>query len=199
MQGAAGGNSNGFGGASSGGARPQTAEIIKTFGERCPNVIVNNRADLSHYVVRLEHEGGKGYLRKDNKVVVFVRETGDSIFSKSTMSLGGSVQDACTAIAAHWAAHAEELKAKPVQTASTQTPVPAVAAAEKAKLNVISTPAGADIEINGSFVGNTPSDIEVDPGKNEVRITKKGFAPWSRSVMVKGGTITLNAELESAH
>src|ERR1035441_6693472 len=31
----------GFGGTAHGGARPQTAEIIKTFGEGCPEVLVN--------------------------------------------------------------------------------------------------------------------------------------------------------------
>ena len=34
MSGGVGGTQDAFGGASKGGARPQTAEIIKTFGER---------------------------------------------------------------------------------------------------------------------------------------------------------------------
>ena len=38
VHGGGGGNWAGFGEASSGGARPQTAEIIKTFGERCSDV-----------------------------------------------------------------------------------------------------------------------------------------------------------------
>jgi len=37
-----GGAGGAFGGSMAGGARPQTAEIIKTFGERCPQVLVNN-------------------------------------------------------------------------------------------------------------------------------------------------------------
>ena len=195
MKGAVGGSTDGFAGVSEGGARPQTAEVIKTFGQRCPQVVINQRPDLSQYVVRLEHEGGKGYLRKDNKVAVFVRQTGDSIFSKSTMSLGGSVQDACAAITGHWAEHAEQLKIAPAPTASAQVATVG-ATVDKPKVSVLSTPTGADIEINGNFVGNTPSTIEVDPGRNEVKISKKGFATWSRTLAVKGGTITVNAELE---
>ena len=38
MSGASGGSTAGFGSEAQGGARPQTAEIIKTFGERCPRV-----------------------------------------------------------------------------------------------------------------------------------------------------------------
>ncbi|MBZ5555346.1 MAG: hypothetical protein LAO21_21775 [Acidobacteriia bacterium] len=92
-----GGTSNGFGGAVKGGARPQTAEIIKTFGERCPGVTVNMKQEKADYIVLLDHEGGKGYALKDNKFAVFNKD-GDSIASGSTRSLGNAVKDACAAI-----------------------------------------------------------------------------------------------------
>ena len=92
------GASNGSGGgAEAGGARPQTAEVIKTFTERCPEVTVTNKSDMANYAVTLDHEGGKGAIRKDNKVAVF-RRNGDAILSKSTRELGNAVKDACAAI-----------------------------------------------------------------------------------------------------
>jgi hypothetical protein len=96
-----GGTQDGFGGASKGGARPQTAEIIKTFNERCPAVIINNRQDKADYIILLDHEGGKELISRDNKVVVFNKE-GDAIMSGSTRSLGNAVKDACTTIAQDW-------------------------------------------------------------------------------------------------
>lgn len=193
------GGTGAFSSSSTGGARPQTAEIIKTFGQRCPQVIINNRAEMADYVVELEHEGGKGLLQHKDKVATFVRKTGDSIFSESTLSVGGSVQDACKAILTHWGAHAKELQAMPSPVApGTQTVVVAApVAVAKVSINVTSTPAGADITINGGFVGNTPSLVEVDPGENVVVLSKKGYADWTRTVKVKGGTINLNAELEA--
>ncbi len=101
VSGGGGGTSGGFGGGGSGGARPQTAEIIKTFGERCPDVIVNNKQEKADYVVLLDHEGGKVFIQHDNKVVVFNRD-GDSILAHSTRSLGNAVKDACDAIAKDW-------------------------------------------------------------------------------------------------
>jgi hypothetical protein len=101
VSGGVGGTSDGFGGASKGGARPQTAEIIKTFGERCPDAIVNNRQEKADYVVLLDHEGGKELIAHDNKVVVFNKD-GDAIMSHSTRVLGNAVKDACSAIAADW-------------------------------------------------------------------------------------------------
>jgi hypothetical protein len=101
VSGGVGGSSGGFGGAEKGGARPQTAEIIKTFGERCPAVIVNDRQEKADYVVLLDHEGGKELISRDNKVVVFNKD-GDSIMSRSTRILGNAVKDACAAIAEDW-------------------------------------------------------------------------------------------------
>ena len=101
ISGGAGGTADGFGGASAGGARPQTAEIMKTFGERCPTVTINNKQEKADYVVLLDHEGGKEVVSRDNKVVVFNRD-GDSIMSRSTRILGNAVKDACSAIAADW-------------------------------------------------------------------------------------------------
>jgi hypothetical protein len=92
----AGGNSNGWGSSSSfsGGARPQTAEIIKTLNERCPQITVTSRLDRADFVLTLDHEGGKALLQHHNKIAVFNKD-GDVIFSKSTISLGNSVKDAC--------------------------------------------------------------------------------------------------------
>ncbi len=67
-------------------------------------IAVNIRADKADYVVTLQHEGGKGWGQKDNKVAVFNRE-GDLIFSSSTVTLGGAVEGACVAIRCDWTRH----------------------------------------------------------------------------------------------
>jgi len=81
----------------SGGARPQTAEIIKTFRERCPILTVTLQKEKADYIVLLDHEGGKKFYRRDSKVAVF-NGRGDAIFSKSTRKLGSVVHEACEAI-----------------------------------------------------------------------------------------------------
>ncbi len=75
--------------------------------------------------------------------------------------------------------------------------VPAAPApAAQASLAIDSTPAGADVEIDGAFVGNTPSTVSVAPGGHQIAVKKKGFADWTKTLNVTGGTIHLNAELE---
>ena len=89
--------SGGFAVGTQGGSRPQTAEIIKTFEDRCSEVTITNDRTKADYIVLLDHEGGKGWARKDNKVVVF-DHLGTSLHSGSTVSLGNAVKDACKAI-----------------------------------------------------------------------------------------------------
>ncbi|HEV2135089.1 MAG TPA: PEGA domain-containing protein, partial [Terracidiphilus sp.] len=72
------------------------------------------------------------------------------------------------------------------------------AAAAQASLIVSSTPPGADIEIDGAFVGNTPSTIDVAPGAHEITVKKSGFADWTRKLNVTGGSVHLDATLEAA-
>ena len=180
MSGGGGGSSSGFGGAESGGARPQTAEIIKTFGERCPQATVNNKKERANYIVVLDHEGGKSWVHHKNKVAVFEAQSGDTIVSHSTYSLGGSVQDACDAITKHWTEHGKELRAA---LASKTDSAPATGAAAAApemrasipKVSVESTPGGADIEVDGNFVGSTPSAIELTAGDHVIVVKKSGF------------------------
>jgi hypothetical protein len=203
--GGGGGTRGSYGTSFSGGARPQTAEIIKTFGERCPGVTVNNIPERTDYIVLLDHEGGKGVLRHKNKVAVFARVTGDSIVSKSTLSLGGSVQDACEAISNDWASHGSAMRAAAAaalsKSASVAQPLAAATSAPAAlstgKLSVVSVPDGADIEVDGSFVGNTPSDVQVLEGDHSVSVKKVGFKNWERKLKVSAGSsVRLNAELD---
>ena len=66
-----------------------------------------------------------------------------------------------------------------------------------ATLQVDSTPAGAEINIDGKFVGNTPSGVRLEEGSHMVIVKKKEFKHWRRKVKITGGSdIHLNAELE---
>jgi hypothetical protein len=68
----------------------------------------------------------------------------------------------------------------------------------QASIAIDSMPTGADIEIDGAFVGNTPSTVSLSPGTHSIGVKKKGFNDWSRTLSVTTGTVHLNAELEQA-
>jgi len=196
ITGNSGGTNDAHGGHMSGGARPQTAEIIKTFGDRCSQVVVNNQKDKADYVVVLDHEGGKSILAHDNKVAVF-NSDGDAIVSHSTRSLGNSVKDACEAIAKDWPSRAGKVTAQKQAAQLVTVSDKSTSVSVGSKIAVSSTPGNADIALDGSFVGNTPSEIEVTPGDHTLTVSKSGFKPWERKFKATGGNVNISAELES--
>lgn len=74
---------------------------------------------------------------------------------------------------------------------------PAPVAPVQASLVVDSAPTGADIEIDGGFVGNTPSTVAVSAGSHQIAVKRKGFSDWNKTINITGGTVHLDADLES--
>ncbi len=71
------------------------------------------------------------------------------------------------------------------------------AAPSTGKLSIVSIPDSADIEVDGGFVGNTPSDVEVPQGDHTITVKKSGFKDWERKLKVSAGSsVHLNTELE---
>jgi hypothetical protein len=66
-----------------------------------------------------------------------------------------------------------------------------------AELEVSSTPDGADIEIDGNFVGSTPSTLGVAAGPHQLSVKKAGFKPWERKITVSSGRVKIDATLEA--
>jgi hypothetical protein len=65
-----------------------------------------------------------------------------------------------------------------------------------ASVSVESNVTGADIEVDGNFVGSTPSKVEVTPGSHAITVKKKGYQTWTRTMNVSGTGAKVNAELE---
>jgi len=61
-----------------------------------------------------------------------------------------------------------------------------------------SDPTAADVEVDGAFVANTPSTIQLSAGQHLIKVTKGGKS-WQRTLNVlAGSTLNLNATLEGS-
>lgn len=85
-------------------------------------------------------------------------------------------------------------KFQPLVPAQQAVAAPATDVA--AALEISSVPPSAEIEIDGSFVGNTPSSVAVAAGEHSIRITKAGYKPWERKIRTSSGNVTVIAELK---
>lgn len=72
----------------------------------------------------------------------------------------------------------------------SQIPValpPANEAAAKPQLMITSEPTGAEIEINGEFIGSTPTTVSARSGSVAITIKKSGFQTWQRTLNLNSG------------
>ena len=74
---------------------------------------------------------------------------------------------------------------------------PPDAAEELASVIIKSTPDGADITVDGKYVGNAPSTLRLKQGDHNIFIEKSGYKSWQRTISLSpGGIITIDAALE---
>lgn len=65
-----------------------------------------------------------------------------------------------------------------------------------ATVSVNSDPTGADIYVDGAFVGNTPSTLHLSAGEHAIKVESAGKKSWERQLEVlKDSKVTLSATL----
>jgi len=83
---------------------------------------------------------------------------------------------------------------------SSQNSLPAATAVEYGTVSVSSVPDGADVYIDGKFVGNAPETLKLSTGPHSVRLTAEGRKDWERSIEVlKDSQLNLKGQLAAAN
>lgn len=85
----------------------------------------------------------------------------------------------------------------PIQSEPAVSPEPPAGMASIGTIEVRSTPDGAEVYVDGGFIGNAPATLKLAPGQHTVRVTQTGFKDWSREITVQAGSEAhLSASLE---
>ncbi|HEY7302758.1 MAG TPA: PEGA domain-containing protein [Bryobacteraceae bacterium] len=77
-------------------------------------------------------------------------------------------------------------------------PVPASSGHGTASVSITSSTPGAEIELDGAFVGSTPTTLSLAAGPHQITV-KSGLDIWQRTIQISGGSnVTVNAQLTSS-
>ena len=161
-------------------ARTQTADVIKAFNQRCPQIVVTNNLQKAEYAVTFDRANGKISIGRHHKLVVFNRG-GDDIFSDSTLELGNSAKDACEAILSHRPYH---LLSSTASSAAPATPLPTPGLFD---VTFTSVPVNAMVSIAGQPIGRTPFTTRLPQGIYKATFSENGYAATSKDVTVGSG------------
>ena len=66
-----------------------------------------------------------------------------------------------------------------------------------ATIDISSNPVSGEIELDGSFVGSTPSSVGVSAGEHTLRVSKTGYKSWEKKLKTSSGNVKIIAELEA--
>jgi len=92
------------------------------------------------------------------------------------------------------------LKKKPIPVASIKASEQLIITPDVSNHSVVvikSTPPGAEIKVDGKYVGSTPSTIRLTVGEHAISIAKEGLKAWQRTMTITpNGDITIEASLE---
>jgi hypothetical protein len=72
---------------------------------------------------------------------------------------------------------------EPAGASSPSALVPAIGT-----IDVRSTPDGAEVYVDGAFIGNAPATLKLVPGQHTIRVAQSGFKEWSREIAVQAGS-----------
>jgi hypothetical protein len=182
---------------------------IETKFSRCTPLPKGETFDAKRdrHGITVYYEDDKGKLRKqlytlvapDGKTPTAVAAT------RTPQPVSAAAGNAVPASAAHAAAPVQNspVTATTMQTAMSApapTRPPAVGQGNpsaKVKCSFTSTPAGAEITVEGRYVGNTPSEIGLSPGTHVVVLSMPGFAEWKRELTVEADSaVNVSASLQ---
>jgi len=195
------------------GPNPRVVEIQSDLVKVCPKVTVTNRRDLADFTLLFRRQGGTRSamfafgglaglaLSAASKVdgASLFSSNGDLVTATKQRTVEKAIVEVCAAIP-EMTGPAPVQPALPApgaaEAAPAPQPVPQMVTAAALELTVVSDPDGADVEVDGAFVGGAPLVIPTTVGDHVVHVTKKGFKPYDRKLHIAGGSVRLVAELD---
>jgi hypothetical protein len=123
---------------------------------------------------------------------------GVKVFDATGDHLGATVDNLCQEITAgkiilgHFSAQSSKPAERAPSTSAAPVVVPPVSsianASELATISVSSTPDGAEIYLDGAFIGNAQATLKLNAGKHTIKLTLAGYQDWSREVTALTGS-----------
>jgi hypothetical protein len=170
------------------------AEILKK-SKNCPalSIIVQNGKSESDYTLEAAKIAGKPHPFQ----FALFNPHGDKVFQSMGDSLDSNIESLCHEITVGKIPGAVPAQISASSDIRWQDKVTAPANVSEISLpnpgalttiSVSSNPDGADIYVDGGFIGNAPAMLKLTPGKHTIKLTLAGYEDWSRDITALTGS-----------
>jgi hypothetical protein len=120
----------------------------------------------------------------------------DKFYDQVSQELSGDVSQKTSVRATEKNIAVPDAKGTPAEPTIAKA-ASAPAADSKGGVMVVSTPEGADVFVDDSFIGNAPATLRLAAGKHTLKVSQSGYKAWIRDLEVMvGSDVQLKASLE---
>jgi hypothetical protein len=126
--------------------------------------------------------------------------------ASSMAGLGTSTMHADYAPVTEGSTSGQKLYAVPIQPkggaqSSAQQPTSMVQGApqQQSSVDFWSNPSGATIELDGNYVGSTPSTLVLPLGSHTITMNRDGFETWQKTIVISPGNIRVAAYMKQSN
>ncbi len=171
----------------------------------CPGIPITEDGSETDYRLTVTRPTG----RSERFDFLLISPTGDRMAEVLANSVDSALQTICPAVEKDIDAHnpsrdlraklpsggtPETTQAKPVQQKSDVNAISVPST--QATVSLSSSPDGAEIYIDGEFIGNTPATLKLSSGKHLIRVVATDYKDWSREITTLAGSeVHLTANL----
>ncbi len=121
----------------------------------------------------------------------------DKFFAQVTEQLAGQVKQKSEVHSEQAAIAVPPPKAVPPEPSLTTPSLTTAATSGKGVVILTASPDNADVNVDGSFVGNAPVNLKLAPGKHTISVSAQGYQTFSRDINVLADSeVRLTANLE---
>jgi hypothetical protein len=152
--------------------------------------------DKATLVINVQTKKGFSWGAGDRMAEKFYQQVGDELAGDVKQKSAVKAPEKAIAVPDPKAMPAEPSMTKPAGGSATSPTTASAVAADKGKITVNSLPDGADVYVDGSFVGNAPATLQLSAGKHTVKVSQDGYKAWSKELSVLAGSeVSLKASL----
>ena len=145
--------------------------------------------DRATLTINVQNKQGMSWGAGDRMAEKFYQQVGETLAGESKQVSAVKAPEAAIAV--------PDPKAVPAAPSIAAPADSAPAMRDEGKITLTSTPDGADVYVDDSFVGNAPAALKLPAGKHTIKVSHDGYAGWSKEVVVFAGSeVNMRATLD---
>jgi hypothetical protein len=178
----------------------ETGRSVMSYGFVANASVEAEGEEKATLIINVQNKQGVSWGAGDRMADKFYEQVAEELAGDTQQKSAVKAPERAISVPEPKAVPPEPSMTKPADVGSSPTAVnSAVNIGAKGRILLTSAPDGADIYVDGTFVGNAPATLRLSEGKHTVKVSQQGYKDWAKEVSVFADSeVSLKATLGNA-